>query len=237
MFMKILKFSVLIGLFAISVSSCLREVDPGPLQRDERSYSMQDFDRLEMGDAFVVTVVQSPVYSVTIRGDRRNLDDLNVAKLGSTLRITYPNNVEHDHTTFIAIGMPSLRGASFSGACSSTISGFTGDAVDLVLTGASIAQISIESKRADINLSGASRLTVTGQGEVLNAKISGASELSAYDFIVNVVDADASGASKATVSVSQSLKATASGASLIYYKGSPSVTSSTSGASAIASDN
>jgi hypothetical protein len=235
--MKILRFLLFAALFSLSVSSCLREQDPGPLQNDERNYNLQDFDRLEMGDAFVVTVAQSAVYSVTIRGDRRNLDDLNVSKLGTTLRIAYPNNAERDHSTFITIGMPSLRGASFSGASSSTISGFKGDAIDLVLTGASIAQINIESTRADINLSGASRLTAIGKGDALNAKISGASELYAYQYMAGVVDADASGASKINVSVSQALKATATGASLIYYKGSPSVTSSASGASTVAADN
>ncbi len=235
--MKILRFSVFAALTSLLVSSCLREQDPGPLQRDERNYNVQDFDRLEMGDAFVVAVVQNPVYSVTVRGDRRNLDDLNISKLGTTLRIFYPTNAERDHTTFITIGMPALRGVSFSAASSSTISGFKGDAVDLVLTGASICQLSIESKRADINLSGASRLTVTGKGEALNAKISGASELYAYNFAAGAVDADASGASKVSVLASQTLKATASGASIIYYKGSPSVTSSVSGASTVASDN
>jgi hypothetical protein len=235
--MKVLRFSVLVAFLSLSLSSCLREQDPGPLQRDERNYSIQDFDRLEMGDSFVVTVVQNPLYSITIRGDRRNLDDLNISKVGSTLRIAYASREEHDHTTFITIGMPAIRGASLSGASSSTISGFKSDALDLLMTGASIAQLSIESKRADVNLSGASRLTVTGSGEVLNAKISGASELYAYGFTAAVVDADASGASKVNVFVGQTLKATASGASLIYYKGTPSVTSSASGASAVASDN
>jgi hypothetical protein len=235
--MKSFWFLVTIALFSISVSSCVREEDPGPLQRDERNYNLQDFDRLEMGDAFVITVVQNPVYSITIRGDRRNLDDLNITRFGSTLKIAYPNNAQRDHTTFITVGMPSLRGASFSGASSSTVSGFNTDAFDLVLTGASIAQISLESRRVDLNISGASRLTVTGRAEAMNAKVSGASELYAYDFSANVVEADASGASKANLFVLQTLKATASGASLIYYKGSASVTSSASGASAIASDN
>ncbi len=235
--MKILRISAFIAILSISVSSCLREQDPGPLQQDERNYNIQDFDRLEMGDAFVVTVVQSTVYSVTIRGDRRNLDDLSVTKLGTTLRISYPGNADRDHATFITIGMPTLRGASFSAASSSTLSGFKGDAIDLVLTGASICQLSIDTKRADINLSGASRLTVVGKCESLTAKISGASELSAYNLNTGVVDADASGASKVSVTASQTLKATASGASVIFYKGSPSVTSSVTGASTVAQDN
>jgi hypothetical protein len=235
--MKFLPFAALLFVLATSLSSCLREQDPGPLQNDERNYAIQDFDRLEMGNAFVITVTQSPTYAITVRGDRRNLDDLNVTKIGSTLRIDYVNGRSHEHTTFVTIGMPALRGASFSDASSSAVSGFKSDMIDLVLTDASISQFNIESKRCDIILSGASKLTVSGSGDAINAKVSGASELFAYDFTAGVVDADASGASKVNVYASRQLKATASGASVIYYKGAPSVISNTSGSSSIASDN
>ncbi len=234
--MKCLNFCSIIA-FVLVAGSCLREQDPGPLQSDERNYNYLDFDRLEMGDSFIITVTQSPVYSLVIRGDRRNLDDLIVSKLGSTLKVAFPNNYPRDHATFITISMPSFRGASFSGASSSTITGFKSDALDLVLTGASVSQLNVESKQSNVNLSGASRLTLSGKGETMTAKVSGASELYAYDFTVSAVETDASGASKVNVFASSSLKATASGASLIYYKGNPVVTTSTSGASSVISEN
>ena len=234
--MKCLNFCFFLALM-LGTTSCLREQDPGPLQSDERNYNFLDFDRLEMGDSFIITVTQSPVYSVVIRGDRRNLDDLSISKLGSTLKIAFPNNYRRDHATFITLSMPSFRGASFSGASSSTITGFKSDAFDLVLTGASVSQLNVESKQSNINLSGASKLTLSGKGETMTAKVSGASELFAYDSTAAAVETDASGASKVNVFASSSLKATASGASLIYYKGNPALTMSTTGASSVISEN
>jgi Putative auto-transporter adhesin, head GIN domain len=238
--MKASKFvqNTLFFLFSVlGLISCVRELDPGPLQNDERDFAILDFDRIDMGDAFVITVEQSPVYSVHVRGDRRNLDDLAVVKIGSTLNVHYGNHREHEHTTYITIRMPVIKGANLSGASSSTISGFKGvDGMELILSGAAISQLNIELKLLTINLSGASRLTVSGKTDAITAKASGASELYAYSFSAIAADVDASGASKVNVYASQSLKAVASGAGIIYYRGEPSVNVSVSGAGLVQKD-
>ena len=63
----------------IILSSCETE-DPGPLQEVEKEFSVVGFDRLEMGSAFNIRVEQSNTYGIQIRGDRRNIDDLDVFK-------------------------------------------------------------------------------------------------------------------------------------------------------------
>ncbi|CAN5428705.1 hypothetical protein BH10BAC4_BH10BAC4_11360 [soil metagenome] len=238
--MKTSKFvhNALFFLFlCFGLISCIRELDPGPLQNDERNYAILDFERIEIGDAFFITVEQSPVYSVHVRGDRRNLDDLVIVKIGSTLAVHYKDNREHEHTTYITITMPVIKGANLSGASSSVINGFNAaDGMELILSGAAISQLNIESKLLAINLSGASRLMVSGKTDVMTAKTSGASELYAYSFSAIAADVDASGASKVNVYASQSLKAVASGAGIIYYRGEPSVNVSVSGAGSVQKD-
>jgi hypothetical protein len=237
--MQTTRSAIFLLLLSIVTTSCLREQDPGSFKIGDVSYDLQNFDRLEVDGAFEVTVSQSPTYAITIQGDRRNLNDLVVAKAGSTLTIKYNTTIQREHTTLITIAMPELRGASFSGASSSTIDGFKGGEkeMDITLSGASIGQWRGESKRCSINLSGASRLTVIGKSEQLVAGVSGASELLAYDLVAGIVSVDASGASKINVYASQTLNATAGGASLINYKGTPMITSSATGASYIVADN
>src|SRR5690348_6443819 len=92
---------------ATSLTSCYTE-DPGPLQQSEKNFDLTDFDRLEMGDAFVVRVEQGNFYTVSARGDERNLDDLVVKKEGSTLIIRFDDNHNRNHQTFIDITMPSI---------------------------------------------------------------------------------------------------------------------------------
>jgi hypothetical protein len=234
------KFVLVGGIFALTTlmsSSCDNEEDQGPLQADARDYAFVDFERLEMGDAFVVTVEESETFSVHVRGDRRNLDRLIVTKTGSTLKIGFDRRINMNYTTFIDIGMPKLSGVNFSGASTSTIAGFS-DAkqLDIILSGASTSQMNIDSESTNVILSGASQLTVSGKGSSMITNVSGASQFSAFNFPVQTASIDVSGASGAKVNVAATLKAMATGASFIFYRGNATVNSSVSGASIVKAD-
>jgi len=219
------------------MSSCFNDEDPGPLQSDEQSYSIVDFDRLEMGSALIVTVEQGNFFSIQARGDRRNLNDLDVFRDGNTLVVRFEDNGNRSHDTYITITMPALRSANFSGASNSRISGFSSEETfGLYLSGASVSQLSGEFKEMDIVLSGSSIFTLTGTGQELEAELSGASVLNAFNFNVDEAEVEASGASNAKVTVNNSLHAEANGASVITYRGDPSVTSNTSGGSSVVKD-
>ncbi|MBT1710272.1 DUF2807 domain-containing protein [Fulvivirgaceae bacterium PWU5] len=218
-------------------TSCERE-DPGPLQDSERDYTETDFDRLEMGNAFRVTVEESSIYSIHIRGDRRNLDDLDVHKSGSTLIIRFDKDGSRKHDTHIDITMPKLRAANFSGASVPIIKGFNEpeDALDLFLSGATKAQLDATYNRVKTVLSGASELIMTGEADALDTELSGASVLSAFSFPVRTATLNAAGASSGQVRVSEELNAVASGSSSILYRGDPEVNADTSGNSSVNQD-
>ncbi|MEQ8303531.1 MAG: head GIN domain-containing protein [Cyclobacteriaceae bacterium] len=230
-------FLALIEILAFVLSSCHENEDPGPLRYAERPFAVVDFDRIEVGDAMFVTVRQGPLFSVAASGDGRNLDDLVVQKLGSTLMIRFDRNNNRRHTTSIDISLPSLRSAIFSGATVSTIAGFTEvEPFFLGLSGASTAQLNVEASSLEVSASGASNLTLSGTSAVLDADLSSASLLKAYTMDVENAKVSASGASHAYVNVMLTLDAIASGASSILYRGDAIVNSSTSGASAIIKD-
>lgn len=216
-----MKTSRILLFAALLLTSCFENEDPGPLQEQTIEYSVADFERLEIGDAFNVTVTQGSEFSIVVNGDRRNLDDLEVKKIDNMLKVNYTTSgrsVNRQYTTYVSITMPSLKGVSFSGAVNSNISGFA-TAGDLA-----------------IDLSGASKLDISGSATNLQAVVSGASELRAFDLETTTATVDASGASKISVHATQQLNATASGASHISYQGNPAVNSSTSGASSIEVD-
>jgi hypothetical protein len=227
----------LFAALTLLISSCERE-DPGPLQETDRDYTETDFDRLEMGNAFRVTVEESSIYSIHIRGDRRNLDDLDVHKSGSTLVIQFEKDGNRKHDTYIDITMPKLRAANFSGASVPIIKGFNEpeDVLDLFLSGATKAQLDATYNRVKTVLSGASELIMTGDGDVLDAELSGASVLKAFNFPVATATMNINGASSVQVQVSDALNATATGSSSVLYRGEPEVTADTSGNSTVEKD-
>jgi hypothetical protein len=235
--MKTLNFTKTLGFIVIllaGLSGCQYEDDPGPLQHLEAEYSIQDFDRLEMGDALSVTVTQGTEYSIKVTGDSRNIEDLVVKRSGSALEMHYRNMwrpIRRQHKTYVTIVMPRLVSADFSGAVSSEISGFEGADLHVGLSGASTCTLKFTGANADFDLSGASDLTVEGSAASMNASLSGASRLTAPDFPVLTARMDLTGASRAKVNVAEQLKASASGASDVAYRGNPLLDISTSGES------
>jgi hypothetical protein len=206
------------AIAALALTSCTENADPGPIQEQEKDYTITDFDRLEMTAALNVTVVEGSEYSVKVRGDRRDIDDLEVNMTGSKLRMSFKtpgHGYNRQYTTFVMITMPSLNGVSYSGAVTSNISGFSSDA------------------GLDVNLSGASKLNISGTVVDLQAVASGASELNAFDLQTSTATVEASGASKIKVQTTQKLNANASGASEIKYRGTPELHVSVSGASEV----
>ena len=80
--------------------------------------------------------------------------------------------------------------------------------------------------------SGASKITSEGQTRNLTVEMSGASNFDGEKLKAEKVSVDESGASKATVSVENYLKADLSGASKVVYYGNPAnIEKKTSGAS------
>jgi hypothetical protein len=223
-------------LLTFNFLSCETE-DPGPVQRSEKKFSIIDFDRLEVGSALDVRVEQSSTYSIEVTGDRRNIDDLEVLKTGSTLVIKFDDNSNRIHDTYVTITMPYLEGASLSAASTSKINGFESDEdIDLYVSGASVCQLNAGYREVNLTLSGASSLLMSGLGDEINAEVSGASVLTAFDYPVREASVNISGASSGKVTVTDELTAIASGTSFLVYRGNPSVTSSISENSTVVSD-
>ncbi len=229
-------FKSFTAVLLFGLASCNLHEDPGPIQYNEQQFSVSDFDRLDIGDAMYVTVTRGNLFSVAAKGDRRNLDDLEVVRVGNTLVTRFTKNRNRKHTTYITVTMPSLVSADFYGAVTANISGFEQDNFNLNLSGASLAQVDLEANASKFILSGASNLTLSGISKTTFSELSGASLFKAYNLEVEDMHVIASGASHAYVRASKTLKAEANGASSILYRGEAAVTSSTSGASSVIKD-
>lgn len=213
--------------------SC-NEEDPGPRQQDSRTYSLVDFDQVEAGYGLVVSITKASTFTIQADGDRRNLDDLVVFKSGNSLILGFNHSEKRQYLTNITVTMPTLQGVSFSGAVNSSVSGFdSSQPLNVSLSGASLAQLTVSAPEINCTISGASQLRLSGTGEKLTGTISGASLLSSLDYPVAGATLHLSGASTSRVAVTQQLKGTATGASLILYRGQPSVEIESDGASVV----
>lgn len=240
----------IVPLLLVPVAVSLAAVKPtpadlaNPVHRkavldDTRTFNVSNFDRLDLGSAFVINVKQGSGFKVTATGRSEDLDDLEASANGGQLVVKFRNrsgwNQRRERVT-INVTMPSLRGISFSGASKSTVTGFHNTkSLDIDISGASSSEIDVDAERVTIDFSGASNITLVGNAKRLDGDVSGATTLKAYDLKVASASVEVSGASNARLNVTDRLEAQASGASSVTYRGSASIRSNTSGASSVRS--
>jgi len=244
--MKLPIFLMLGSLIVVSLACSLPELPSisqvsltgsGNVVTQEEAIS--DFDKVETSHSFVVDIKQGEAFSVIIRVDDNLVEQLQVEKFGSTLKIGLEPAVSivSNATLEAEITMPELTGLDISGASNATISGFKSTKnLTVDLSGASSLRGDIEAGDTSFDLSGSSNANLTGSGGNLNLDASGSSDVDLSDFPVADAEIDASGASTVTVVPSGRLDVEASGASNVTYLGEPSMgTIETSGASSVES--
>jgi hypothetical protein len=227
---------LMISVMIFGITSCgILQQSIDPKDEKTKSFDAKDFDRLDMGNAFHINVVEASSFKIEATGDQRDIDDLVVKENNGTLKIYFRNNFRiRRYRMNINIEMPALKEVDFSGASISTIKGFdnTND-LKISLSGASESNFLTSPKTYDIDLSGASTLDIEGKSQKIYAELSGASTLNAFSNDTEEASLNLSGASSSRVTVAQQLKVTASGASKVRYRGDAKVDSNLSGSSKV----
>jgi hypothetical protein len=113
----------------------------------------------------------------------------------------------------------------------------TSAALQLNIAGTSAITGPVTVGQVQATVSGAGTLVLSGTVQQLSFSAAGASQLPLAELTVRYLDARLSGASHATVTVTDTVAVQAAGASVLRYRGNPSVTrSQTSGMSSIVRD-
>lgn len=108
---------------------------------------------------------------------------------------------------------------SASGASSLNILSANCRECEMDATGASKITGAITASKCECDASGASKISLKGTAHNAEFDISGASKLSASDFVTDICEIEASGASAAYINCTTTLRAESSGASKIGYSG------------------
>lgn len=203
--------------------------------REKRDVS--GFDGLSVSDAFVVEISVGSTESLEIEADEEYIDDIVTEVRGGILRIEMKDSrrrrrMKDSPRAYLTV--KSLDRISASGAVHvKTFDILKADRFMVDLSGASVIDIELDVEDFSFEASGACVVTIEGTAKEQLVKISGSTVYRAQDFETEIADIRVSGASSASVYVSDKLDVRASGASSIRYRGDASVNSSTSGASSV----
>lgn len=203
-----------------------------------KSFRVNSFHSLEIGNAFEIHIQKGNVFSLTALGRAEDLQEIELSQSGNNLHVYRDTKwswawKRESKKVILKITMPKIVHGDFSGAAKVFINGFTDEEqVRLSFSGASKIEIGeINADKLILDFSGASKATLAGHVGKLEIETSGASHLILDELYARDVDVNSSGASHIQVNAQKTLNVDASGASKITYKGRPNISKDVSGAS------
>lgn len=188
---------------------------------------------------FVVRLKTGSPAQGTVTMDDNLTDRIEATVTGNELRLGIKPGMSVRNVTLRAeITVSHLDRLAANGASRVTlVSPVTGPTLQLAVAGASHVTGPVGVDHLEASELGACVLALSGRVGSLHLSSAGTSQLLAPELTVADLDAVLSGASQATVAVSDTLAATADGVSVLRYRGSPSITrQQTSGVSSIVPD-
>ncbi len=217
--------ATLVALSTAAAGVACGSVEVGSGTVVTRTPQVGDFERLEVGAAFVVTVTLGDAPAVVVRADDNFADRLDVGVTDGTLHIGLTEGTEAAQATLEAdVTAVSLSEIGASGDASIHLADELSGDLLVTMSGASHLDAPVALDHGTLELSGASVATLTGSARDLSASGSGASRLALQGLSVGSLDVSLSGASSAQVTAEDELSYDLSGASSLQYAGSPTIT-------------
>lgn len=202
-----------------------------PAGAAERTYSVTDFDRVQVDGPYRVTLTTGRGSAARAEGSAEALDHVSVDVQGGTLRVRrnrsawggYPGQGAGPVT--IALTTRDLRNAAVVGSGSLDIDRARGLRVDLSVSGSGRLTVSsVEADNLIVGLLGGGRITLAGRAKQLKATVQGSGDLAAAGLSADDAQIASDTAGNVAVAVTRTARVTATGPGDVEIIGSPSCT-------------
>jgi hypothetical protein len=201
--------------------------------------------KVKLGGVVDLVVRQGATPSLIVSGDRQYISRITTAQRGDTLEIGTESfntrNRDMEHKLRAELTVPNLAEFMSHGVGSSTVTGFSGNAVKLALDGAGSVTVDsgfrqidarlggvggmtingVRADKVDLDMRGAGRMTVKGEAKLLHANLAGVGSLDAQGLRAETVDLDLTGLGSASVHASRAADVNLSGLGSATVYGNP----------------
>ena len=167
-----------------------------------KQFPVSEFTKIDIGGAYSIVIKQGTDYSVSADGEEADVDDLKVKVENGELVVSRSSKFSlFDGRKWNRVGliitMPKIEKLDLSGANKARVTGFTGlNTLDVGITGASKAEINVETNQLKLSVTGASKATLKGAAKSAELDLAGACKVEATEMNIQNADVSASGASK-----------------------------------------
>jgi len=202
---------------------------------EDRTYAVDDFDRIYFSGAGTVRVIQDGEPSVTAQGRKQTLDQLIIESSDGTLFIESRDRTSDD--LVLNLSIRNLRELVSSGR--SLVLADSLKVGNLALAGTGAGSFRVQDLEADelqVSGSGGAEFSFSGQVNRHVIDLEGSGDYRAENLISKSVEANISGVTNVSLSVVELLDIHVSGAAQVRYVGSPYVSQKVSGAGSVKQD-
>lgn len=234
-----LSAAVLLSVLLLAAAGCDASISftegvDGSGTVETRTYDLDDFDSLDVGDSFDVVITVGDAHRVEIEADDNLFADLEIRVRGDELSIRMEDGVSLDSGTLKAsIQMPELVALDVSGSSTVDVAGISTGDQEYDVSGSSEVWIDGTADEVTIDLSGSSDLTMRGTANSVTVDASGSSNVDLRVDGIDTAEIDLSGASELRLQSAASVTGSLSGASDLRVPADAAVDVSTAGASDI----
>ena len=200
--------------------------------------------KVKLGGVVDLVLRQGATASLVVSGDRELVSQVTTEQRGDTLEIgtRERNNINRERRKVRAeLTVPNLQDFVSHGVGSSTVTGFSGDSLQLALDGAGAVNVNSryryvdarlggagaltldanQAEQVELNLRGAGRITANGQSKLLRARLAGVGSLDAQGLRADTVELDLTGLGSANVYAKDTAKVNLSGMGSATVYGNP----------------
>lgn len=208
-----------------------------PAQAAERSYSVTDFERIQVEGSFEVALVTGRPAAARATGSAQALDRVTVEVQAGILHIRpnrsawsgYPG--DKTGPLRIEVSTRDLRTATVIGAGHLSIDRVRGLRADLSLSGSGRIDVArIEADVLNLTVLGAGRIAAAGAAKQVRAATQGSAELAAAGLTADDLVLTSETAGNVAIAARRTAKVRQTGSGVVAVGGSPSCTVTASGA-------
>ncbi len=218
------KLTLLIFAFAafITPTKAISQIEgSGKVEKQDRS--LPEFNRIEVGSAFTVFLTKGEPSSVIVETDDNLKEEIQTLVSNGTLRIN-SGAIKNPTSLKAYVTAPNITEIELTGAArlqSSNVLSYP--VLKLNASGASRANVELNTQELNTAATGASRITLRGSANNHTSEVAGASSVNAMMLNTITTSTYVSGASKISVFAKNKLTADVKDAAVVSYFDNPDI--------------
>jgi len=230
--MKTIKHFTIYTLLLFAATSCIEEFNirgNGVEATESRAVSM--FNKVRTSGDFDVQITKGDEFEVLVTAEENILPYIETTISNNTLLIDIKgvHNVRNRLPMNVFITLPELASVKQSGSGSIVTDYFSGEKMELSISGSGSISTAVDVNYFEANISGSGWMIISGDAIESDLSISGSGNIDSSELTVDNCSAHISGSGNVQVNALKYLTAKISGSGTVYYTGNPVTESKISG--------